>query len=83
MNTKKQIDDGGPAFPDPCNAHPGAHPPDCAKGMTLRDWFAGQALAGLAAHYGFSQLHKDSDSIYDIADAMIESRNNTKPCATP
>lgn len=34
-------DDGGPAFPlkEPVSSD--------AAGMTLRDWFAGQALAGL------------------------------------
>ena len=40
-----KIHDGGPAFPTVCemiNETP-------AKGMTLRDWFAGQALAGLLA----------------------------------
>ena len=32
------INDGGPAFP--------RHAYDGHDGMTLRDWFAGQALAG-------------------------------------
>lgn len=38
------INDGGPAFPNN-DAHGCAFP-----GMTLRDWFAGQALAGFMAH---------------------------------
>lgn len=36
--------DGGPAFPYPANQY-GAH--DRCDGMSLRDWFAGQALPGL------------------------------------
>lgn len=47
----KPIDDGGPAFPNN-DAH------GCAfSGMTLRDYFAGQALAGLCANSGlFAKL---------------------------
>jgi hypothetical protein len=35
--------DGGPAFPI---AHNTENYPQCPKGMSLRDWFAGQAVAG-------------------------------------
>lgn len=39
-------DDGGPAFPGPATqTHQSDH-----DGMTLRDWFAGQALAGMLAN---------------------------------
>lgn len=38
----KPIDDGGPAFPRVV-CEDGV-PPDVREGMTLRDWFAGQAL---------------------------------------
>jgi hypothetical protein len=34
------IDDGGPAFP--------SHPDSSYAGMTLRDWYIGQALANPA-----------------------------------
>lgn len=37
------IDDGGPAFPVPGN-------PATMPGMSLRDWFAGQAMASLVQH---------------------------------
>ena len=36
MNTENQINDGGPAFPILRSDQ---------AGMSLRDWFAGQALA--------------------------------------
>jgi hypothetical protein len=44
------IDDGGPAFPNL-----GYNAEEIFNGMTLRDWFAGQALAGLCAN---SELFK-------------------------
>ncbi|TBY40870.1 hypothetical protein [Rhizobium leguminosarum] len=41
--TEKPIDNGGAAFP----LHPGVLPGwDGQTGMSLRDWFAGQALVG-------------------------------------
>lgn len=74
-----------PAFPDPCNAHPGAHPPDCEKGMTLRDYFAAKALQ--EAIRIEESRHKNSEVLaygdyparsarraYDIADAMLKER---------
>lgn len=47
-----------------------------AKGMTLRDYFAGQALAGICAldalkHHPADQLAREA---YEIADAMMEKR---------
>ena len=42
MNTP--TNDGGPAFPCDFNMSTFEHE---VKGMSLRDWFAGQALAGL------------------------------------
>ena len=51
-----QIEDGGPAFPQMRNTglvavSENGHHIDkvCDGGMTLRDWFAGQALAGIFA----------------------------------
>jgi hypothetical protein len=61
------IDDGGPAFP--------RHGYNSNDGMTLRDWFAGQALAGLASYVTkgatFDDIAKDA---YAIADAMLRAR---------
>lgn len=51
-----------------------------APGMELRDWFAGQALAGLVSNYWeTSHAHlakKDYAEIaYEIADKVMEVRN--------
>lgn len=46
----KNTNDGGPAFPHPTECSDGRAIPHL--GMTLRDWFAGQALAGIIAHLG-------------------------------
>jgi len=51
------------------------------EGMTLRDYFAGQALAGISAHYAGPKLHGGEGSqqaharwAYGVADAMLEAR---------
>ena len=80
----QQIDDGGPAFPlssQPLDAQ--GNPIACNHtewGMRLRDWFAGQALAGLVHRYDHPQLRRDvlAQDCYDIADAMLAARL-TKP----
>lgn len=68
--------DGGPAFPIPGESHPimGTQPGCC--GMTLRDWFAGQALTGLLAdsHCDRSQHSWFAISAYKFADAMLKAR---------
>jgi hypothetical protein len=71
--------DGGPAFP-----RSGYHPDDPEKsGMSLRDYFAGQALAGLLACEKFQPFRNDGEEIasgliasncYEIADAMLAAR---------
>lgn len=45
-------------------------------GMTLRDYFAGQALMGmLADHTGIPVVIRFSQIAYEIADAMLQERN--------
>lgn len=53
-------------------------------GMTLRDWFAGQALIGLTVHNDFGSRSDEEIACgaYAYADAMIEARK-TKPTSTP
>ena len=46
-------------------------------GMTLRDWFAGQALSGLAASWQSERWARGKDfaeAAYEQADAMMEAR---------
>jgi len=61
------INDGGPAFPS-------SHPICPEDGMTLRDWFAGQALAGLTADPDMPTFHKCAEIAYACADAMLRAR---------
>lgn len=46
-------------------------------GMTLRDYFAGQALAGWLASFGPDDAVKPAgcaEFAYEVADAMLEAR---------
>lgn len=73
-----KINDGGPAFPGAVDT---AAPP----GMSLRDWFAGQALAGLTANPEEAKGMSDrsladttriaATAAYLLADAMIKERS--------
>ena len=70
-----KIEDGGPAFP--CETYGlknGKETTIPTNGMTLRDWFAGQALAGLVQNgqYASGQI---AQSAYSFADAMLSARN--------
>ena len=86
----QQIDDGGPAFP---HGEIEGQERDadgyliCSRGMSLRDWFAGQALMGVLAsqqedgafeYYGKDdgELHENwvPATAYRIADAMLAAR---------
>jgi len=72
---------GGPAFP--------VSIPGCGdngwQGMSLRDYFAGQALIGLAMHLDDARQEKmnnkearanwEASIAYHLADAMLEQRN--------
>jgi hypothetical protein len=69
--------DGGPAFPLQALASPGS---EATWGMSLRDWFAGQALMGWAAGRNRPIDHEASEpasvarSCYAYADAMLRAR---------
>lgn len=67
------IPNGGPVFPV-------ADPSCCDTGMSLRDWFAGQALLGLLLGI---RVHPDMGipspetfawDAYQLADCMLEAR---------
>jgi hypothetical protein len=75
------IKEGGPAFPSPLHheGEPGHESEVFAPGMSLRDWFAGHALAGLLARdFGRTDEEEGVTEIaqkaYDLADAMIADR---------
>jgi hypothetical protein len=86
-----QTNDGGPAFPQEiCDwEYQSLKSPaftdeqrqivfDMKRGMSLRDWFAGQALAGMLANStGNRKRNEEWWSLYAYkqADAMIAARN--------
>lgn len=62
-----------PAFPGPAQS---SVPHDLHTGMTLRDWFAGQAMAPLITMYGQDSPDDElmTREAYQIADAMMAAR---------
>ena len=67
----KQVEslDGGQAFPTEGGDHSGCY---AHTGMTLREYFAGQAIVGLlAAKSGEEVMTSTIDLAFTIADAMI------------
>jgi hypothetical protein len=69
--------DGGPAWPQPVSVNgEGRYG---YTGMTLRDWFAGQALGGFLADYTIQCGPGDAaKSAYQYADAMIAERAKSR-----
>ena len=57
---------GGPAFAHG-NPEQGGN-----EGMSLRDYFAGQAIAGTSTQ--FISAHSAARAAYELADAMLEAR---------
>lgn len=79
-----KIDDGGPAFPDffDYSKH-GAGGVIVAKagGLSIRDWFAGQALVGIGMWcpsnvVGAERPRAVAEYAYAVADAMIAARKD-------
>lgn len=52
---------GGPAFPEPCDSE--------SEGMSLRDWFAGQALGPLIA----CMMNRRNEPGYSDDGAVVEA----------
>lgn len=73
MTSNKQ--DGGPAYP----LQPASMPEMHYLGMSLRDYFAGQALVGLLGGRGGPIqkifLSDEASLCYQYADAMLTERN--------
>lgn len=70
------INDGGPAFPIPTEYMTTEQP-----GMTLRDYFAGQAVMALVTKEAIELIGRKritgadlATACYDLADAMLAAR---------
>ena len=70
---------GGPAFPVPKDVlrDSTSDTTEFVSGMSLRDWFAGHAVAGIVSTVNFDNEFEPSvcaETAYSIADAMIKER---------
>lgn len=83
MNTNITPNDGGPAFPSPMQDDRDCHARNESGygGLSIRDWFAGQALAAIVADDIKQGLPSDGldiqhvpDAAYRYADAMLKAR---------
>lgn len=75
MDIQKQ---GGPAFPTFMKESAAFGQDFCQEGMTLRDWFAGQALVAIIQADGaqyFRITKEHAETAYAKADAMIAERS--------
>ena len=69
---------GGPAFPFACQGPTTA--PETYYGMTLREYFAGQAISQIIATcandttHGMTKADYFAGRAYEIADAMLKAR---------
>ena len=70
MADSKIIDDGGYAFPCPADEKAGWH---SESGMTMRDWFAGKFLSGVAGSpESAAPLEADPADQLDVDRALRE-----------
>jgi hypothetical protein len=68
----ENIEDGGPAFPCEGGVNSGLY---AAPGMSLRDWFAGQALTAINSYWSDEETRETfARNAYQMADAMIKAR---------
>lgn len=80
MAEQAKIDDGGPAFPQNLPDNFVWRLPGDPGGMTIRDWFAGKALAGLLAMYGKDELddvamEQIAGDAYRMAGHMLKAKS--------
>jgi hypothetical protein len=70
------INDGGSAFP--CGSYDpktGCEQPPVVEGMSLRAWFAGQALGGLLSDPAYISMALAAETAVEAADAIIAKLN--------
>lgn len=67
-----ELDDGGTAFPRTIQRWNDTF--ESVDGMSLRDWFAGQALTGLLTRGPGVEMSSRCQQAYNYADAMIDFR---------
>ena len=76
-----KANDGGPAYPQhgwSSNQYVVERMKD-QGGMSLRDWFAGQAIAGLmATPNGHRVMLEAAADAWELADAMLKARGFKK-----
>jgi len=76
------MNDGGPAFPMPTGYEPRENlTTHFNEGMSLRDWFAGQALTiarDNCRQRGVDTAGNVAIGAYAIADAMLAEREKTR-----
>lgn len=66
---------GGPAFPETGIEYTDADGIyRTCRGMSLRDWFAGQALSGVIINTTWKTLDEAAISAYIAADEMLKKR---------
>ena len=70
---KEQKETGGPAFPE-FPQKKSDYQFAYTSGMTLRDYFAGQALAGWVTGSGNNDEDYVAQVCYEYADAMLKER---------
>lgn len=75
------MNDGGPAFPVPPgrtsitgDPRDGVGYEPAIGGMSLRDYFAGQALAGMCFRESWFSYEDVAASAYRMADTMLKER---------
>jgi len=52
-----------------------AFPADYQGGMSIRDYFAGQALTGITTRAPFNSVEEYAQLAYALADAMLAERD--------
>lgn len=67
--------DGGPAFPHVNPNYDGNWNKEPQRGgMTLRDWFAGQAISAIIRENPYAETKALARDAYRVADAMLAAR---------